>query len=127
MSRSGRCNPFSCSEIVAPGSSVVLGRKWIRLETAFPLSPGVLEIPLEERNAPSATGAGASTLGQLTGDSRLVHAKVIENLSLRDVKAQAEFVIKLHGRIDSGQGASDRPGPPILCNWMASPCTWYVS
>jgi hypothetical protein len=124
---SGRCDTFPSSEIVAPGTSVVLCRKGIRLETSFPLSPGVLEIPLEEWNAPAATGAGSSTLRQLAGNPRLVHAQVIENLTLRDVKAQAEFVIKLHSRIDSGQGASDRPGPAILCNWMASPCTWYVS
>jgi hypothetical protein len=36
-------------------------------------------------------------------------AQVIQDFAFRDVKAKAEFVVELHGRIDSRQGEGGRP------------------
>ena len=51
---------------------------------------------LDERNAPPAARTGAITLADLTGSSRSVDANEVADLSLGNVKAVTEFVVRLH-------------------------------
>jgi hypothetical protein len=57
---------------------------------------GRLEQPLQKRSAPAASCPGAKAVGQLPNSPRLLEAKVILDLSLRNVKAKAKFVVWLH-------------------------------
>jgi hypothetical protein len=62
---------------------------------------GGFEVLFEKGNAPSAAGSRPSTITQLAGDARTVHAEMVQYFSLRDVEAEADFVVELHGRLDA--------------------------
>lgn len=52
--------------------------------------------PAENRNAPAAAGAGVEAIGQLGGVAGPLAPRVVQQLAQRNVKAQADIVIRLH-------------------------------
>src|SRR5580704_7097271 len=119
---SGRRNSLPSTDVSSPRAGVIAGRQALRLGLVPTCSARLFKISLEEGNAPPAARSRAAALAQLAGNARLVHAQVIENLALRHVEAKADFVVKLHGRIDSrslgsgarsGTDAMQLDGPPL--------------
>jgi len=60
----------------------------------------------QKRPAPAATGAGAKALAQLAGPLRLFDADEAQQLPLRDVKTETDFVVRLHQQDSAGFGFS---------------------
>jgi hypothetical protein len=57
----------------------------------------LLEQLPEKRAAPPAARPRAKAVAELRGALRLLGAKVVHHLPLRDVEAEAKFVIQIHG------------------------------
>lgn len=92
---------FACSHIIRAFTSVLFGSN---LNRCFSLRTGGIKELLQKRHAPAATRACTSAFTDLAGDSRLMNANEIHNLPLRNMKAIAELVVRLHL---NGQGNTD--------------------
>jgi hypothetical protein len=60
---------------------------------------GLVEQPLQEGPAPTATGASAVTLGQLTDTARAFDANEVLDFPPTHMEAKAEFVVEFHGQL----------------------------
>ncbi len=56
-----------------------------------------IEITLQKRNTPAATGAGRGAFADLRGNTRFVNADVIHNLAFRYMKTEADLIVEFHG------------------------------
>ncbi len=48
-------------------------------------------------SAPAATGASAEAIAHLAGAAGFFDLQKVEHLSLGDVKAEAKFIVEVHG------------------------------
>jgi hypothetical protein len=62
-----------------------------------PLGVAAVEVA-EKRDAPAAPGAGPEALGDEGGDRRVLAGEEGADLPQRDVEAEADLVVGVHGR-----------------------------
>lgn len=96
-SGSRRRNTAAGADVVAATGCIVFRGQFVRLFS--PPEQGLGVILLEEGNAPSATGSRAAALANLAGDPWLMNPDVIQNLSLRNVEAVANLIVKFQDNI----------------------------
>lgn len=100
--------PFFCSIIATLTRVAVFIRQFDRLGVRFPHQP------LEKGTAPTASRSGTIAIGQLAGDNGFLGTYVLDDFSPRDVKAEAQFFVIVHG---------PSPAPSVmsqLATWQAS-------
>jgi hypothetical protein len=56
----------------------------------------LIEHAAQISTAPAAASARPEAIGQLAGAARLFHADVVQQLPLRDMEAEANFVVEFH-------------------------------
>ena len=74
---------------------------------------------LQERHTPPAAGPRTTALADLTGHTRAMNPQKVLNLSLTDVKAVTQFIIRLHGEVLSLRAAvrTDAETTVIFRTW----------
>ena len=93
--RSRRRRTATGSNIGRALSGILFGRR-IELAGDAPFDR-LVEEPRQIRSAPAAACARSKTFAQLPGPPRFLDPQKVQNLSLADVKAEADFVVELHG------------------------------
>jgi len=83
------------SNVFGPILGVLLGRGEGGVGSVFFLRR--FKHSLQKRTTPTAAGTGTKTLGELSNTFWFFKAQKICHLSLGDMKAEAEFVVRLHG------------------------------
>lgn len=81
-----------------PSSGGVVAGGWQWVGIAGLLGAGVIlfQQTLQERTAPAASGSGSVALGKLAGQFGLFDANELNDFPLRDVKAEADFIVVIH-------------------------------
>jgi hypothetical protein len=77
----------------------------------------LIEDRSQKGNTPSAARSSSAAGAQLAGDARTMDSQMVEDLALRHVEAQAEFIVELHGDVRfawrSGDAAQERQCGPF--------------
>lgn len=102
------------ANIPATESCVILGGR--NLGDRCPFGNRLLKEFLQKWAAPPATGPRSETIAQLRRSLRFLHAQIIDNLATGDVKAQADFLIKVFHNspglsISFGAGGENQTDP----------------
>src|SRR5262245_33037423 len=79
----------------------------------------------QEGNAPAAAGAGPAALGKLAHYPRLAPARVILQLAPRDVEAETDLGVGIHGASPTAPpGPGPSPGSASPCPSPPRPDAW---